>query len=60
MMLTVGSEEGRREEAFVRQRRKRNDSDHVVCVKGQTAERLTAQLLSGGKAKYTKYLNTFF
>lgn len=43
--LTVGPEEGRREEALVHQRRERDDADHVVRVKGQTAERLTAHLL---------------
>lgn len=43
--LTVGSEERRREEAFVHQTRERNNADHVVGVKGQAAERLAAQLL---------------
>lgn len=45
MTLTVGPEEGWREEALVHQSRERNNSNHVVGVKGQTAERLTAQLL---------------
>lgn len=43
--LTVGPEEGWREEALVHQRWERNNTNHVVRVKGQTAERLTAQLL---------------
>lgn len=43
--LTVGPEEGRREEALVHQTRERNNANHVVGVKGQTAERLAAQLL---------------
>lgn len=43
--LTVGPEEGRRKEALIHQSRERNHTDHVVGVKGQTAERLTAQLL---------------
>lgn len=43
--LTVGPEEGWREEAFIHQRRERNKTNHVVCVKGQPTEWLTAQLL---------------
>lgn len=43
--LTVGSEEGRREEALVHQTGERNDANHVVGVKGQPAEGLTVQLL---------------
>lgn len=43
--LTVGPEEGWSEEALVHQTRERNDANHVVGVKGQTAERLTVQLL---------------
>lgn len=49
--LTVGPEEGWREEALVHQTRERNDTNHVVGVKGQTAERLTAQLLCGQNKK---------
>lgn len=45
--LTVGPEEGWREEALIHQTRERNDTDHVVRVKGQPAERLAAQLLRG-------------
>lgn len=43
--LTVGPEEGWREEALVHQTGEGNDPDHVVCVKGQATEWLTAQLL---------------
>lgn len=43
--LTVGSEERRREEAFVHQTRERNDADHVVGVKAQAAEGLAVQPL---------------
>lgn len=43
--LTVGPEEGWREEALVHQTGEGNDPDHVVCVKGQATERLAAQLL---------------
>lgn len=43
--LTVGPEEGWREEALIHHTRKGNNANHVVGVKAQTAERLTAQLL---------------
>lgn len=46
--LTVGPQEGRREEALIHQAGEGNDPHHVVRVKGQAAERLTAQLLWGG------------
>lgn len=45
--LTVGPEEGWREEALVHQAGERDHADHVVGVKAQAAERLTAQLLGG-------------
>lgn len=61
--LTVGPEEGWREETLVHQSRERNNTNHVVGVKGQTAERLTAQLLceennNKSSINYTKSLNT--
>lgn len=43
--LTVGPQEGRRKEALVHQAGEGNDPHHVVRVKGQATERLTAQLL---------------
>lgn len=43
--LTVSFEERWREEALVHLRWKGNHTNHVVGVKVQTAERLTAQLL---------------
>lgn len=43
--LTVGSEEGRREEAFVRQTGEGKHANHVVGVKAEAAERLAVQLL---------------
>lgn len=47
--LTVGSQEGWRKEALVHQAGEGNDPDHVVGVKGQATERLTAQLLWSGR-----------
>lgn len=52
--LTVGPEEGWSEVTLIHQRRKGNHTDHVVCVEGESAERLTAHLLPRKKRKRVK------
>lgn len=45
--LTVGAQEGRREEAVIHEGGERNNPDHVVRLKGQAREGLRVHLLSG-------------
>lgn len=59
MTLTVGPQEGRRKEALVHQAGEGNDPDHVVGVKGQATERLTAQLLWSANRGATQTFNSY-